>query len=202
MPPTTEPASTEPANTGHASRTSARRPRRLAAVTLTAGAVAVLGGCANPLHHAVSSGNPASSSAPSATASASSAAKAAQAAAADRREQACASQAPWNTQARTYLQAIYADTGALAADARADNAPGVRKAGHKLASDAVAAATLPLPVVDVADWKALTAADAAAGSALAAGGAVGAVPQLETGSSAVSAFTTAVAQCSTSSTSS
>ena len=78
----------------------------------------------------------------------------------------------------------------------------MRKACDRLASDAVAAATLPLPVVDAADWKALIAADAAAGSALAAGGAVGAVPQLETGSSAVSAFTSAVAQCQASRTSS
>jgi hypothetical protein len=211
MPSTTEPAKTVQANpgqanpgharTGPASRISARRQRRLAAVTLTAGAIAVLGGCASPLHHAVSSGNPASSSAPSATASASSAAKAARAAVAGRREQACASQAAWSTRARTYLQVIYADTGALAADARAGNAPGVRTAGRRLASDAVAAATLPLPVVDAADWKALLAADAAAGSALAAGGTVGAVPRLEAGSSAVSAFTTAVARCGTASTS-
>jgi hypothetical protein len=178
MPPTTE----------HASKASAR-PRRLAAVALTAGAIAVLGGCANPLQHAAAAS-------PSATASsAAKAAKAAQAAVADRREQACASQAAWNTRARTFLKAIYADTGALAADAQADNAPGVRKAGHKLASDAVAAATLPLPVVDPADWKTLVSASVTAGSALAGGEAITAVPQLETGSSAISAFTTSVAKC-------
>jgi hypothetical protein len=181
-----------PSTTQHGKKHSART-RRLAAVTLAAGAIAVLGGCTNPLQHSAAAQ-------PSVTASsAQKAAKAAQAAVADRREQACASQAAWNTRARSYLRAIYADTGALAADAQADNAPGVRKAGHKLASDAVAAATLPLPVVDPADWKALIAGDAAAGSALAAGGAISAVPQLETGSSAITAFATAVANCSVSS---
>ena len=193
------PSTTEHASTKQTSRKSAR-PRCLAAVTLTAGAIAVLGGCTNPLQHSSASGN--SAPGPGATATASSAekaAEAAQAAVADRRAQACTSQAAWNTRARTYLKAIYADTGALAADAQADNAPGVRKAGRKLASDAVAAATLPLPVVDPADWKTLVSAYVAAGSALRGGGAIAAVPQLETGSSALTAFTTAVAQCASSS---
>lgn len=189
MPPTTE----------YAIKASARRPRRLAAVTLTAGAVAVLGGCANPLHHATASGSN-SAARPSAAASASaSAAKAAQAAVADRRQLTCASQATWNTRARTFLQALYADNGALAADAQAGNMPGVRKASRGLAADAVAAATLPLPTVDAADWKTLVSAYAAAGSALAGGSAITAVPQLETGSSAISAFTTAVAKCASAS---
>ena len=93
------------------------------------------------------------------------------------------------------MKALYADTGALAADASAGNAPGVKKAGHKLATDALAAATLPLPPVDPASWKAMTAAYASAGSAIAAGNASGAIPQLEAGNSAIAAFAKAVAKC-------
>jgi hypothetical protein len=44
--------------------------------------------------------------------------------------------------------------------------------------------------------KALTAAYAAAGTALANGDATGAVPRLQEGNSAISAFSTATAQCS------
>jgi hypothetical protein len=62
--------------------------------------------------------------------------------------------------------------------------------------DAVAAATLPLPPVDPASWKALTADYAAAGTAIAAGNASGAVPQLEAGNGAISAFSAAAGKCS------
>jgi hypothetical protein len=68
-------------------------------------------------------------------------------------------------------------------------------AGRKLTSDAIAAATLPVPPVG-ASWKALTAAYAAAGTALANGDATGAVPKLQEGNSAISAFSTASARCS------
>ena len=93
------------------------------------------------------------------------------------------------------VKALYADTGAVAADARANNQPGVEKAGGKLASDAIAAATFTLPPVDPSAWKTLTTAYAAAGTALAAGSTTSAVPLLETGASALSSFTSAVAKC-------
>jgi hypothetical protein len=158
--------------------------KRLAVITLTAVAAAAgLAGCANPLHHAASAAPKAS------------AAKAAAVTAEDAVQLACAGQAVWNAQAKTSLQALYADTGALAADARAGNLPGVRKSGRQLAADAVAAATLSLPPVDPAAWKTLTAAYVTAGTTLAGGGAITAVPQLETGGSAISAFTAAVAKC-------
>jgi hypothetical protein len=161
--------------------------KRLAVITLTAAAAAAgLAGCANPLHHAAST---------STASAAASATKQAAVTAADAAQLSCSGQAAWNAQAKASLRALYADTGALAADARAGNLPGVRKAGRQLASDAVAAATLPLPPVDPAAWKTLTAAYAAAGTALAGGGAITAVPQLETGGSAISAFTAAVAKC-------
>ena len=89
-----------------------------------------------------------------------------------------------------------ADTGALAADASAGNAPAVTQAGRKLALDALAAATLPLPAVDPASWQALTADYAAAGTAIAAGNASGAVPRLEAGNGAISAFSAAAGKCS------
>jgi hypothetical protein len=104
-------------------------------------------------------------------------------------------QSAWNAQAASSVKALYADTGALSADARADNRTGVAKAGRKLASDAVAAATLPLSPAGAGSWKTLIAAYAAAGTALASGGTVSAVPQLEAGSSALAAFSTAVAKC-------
>ena len=83
----------------------------------------------------------------------------------------------------------------MAADASADNLPGVTKAGRKLASDATAAATLPLPPVAPGSWKALIAGYAAAGTALAEGNAGDAVPQLEAGNSAISAFSGATGKC-------
>ncbi len=94
------------------------------------------------------------------------------------------------------VKALYADTGALTADARADNAKAVAAAGRKLTSDAIAAAILPVPPVAGAWWRTLTAAYAAAGTALANGDATGAVPKLQEGNSAISAFSTASAQCS------
>ena len=94
------------------------------------------------------------------------------------------------------MKALYADTGALAADASAGNAPAVTQAGRKLALDAVAAATLPLPPVDPASWKALTADYATAGTAIADGNASGAVPHLEAGNGAISAFSAAAGKCS------
>ena len=65
-----------------------------------------------------------------------------------------------------------------------------------MTSDAIAAATLPVPPVAGASGKALTAAYAAAGTALAHGDATGAVPKLQEGNSAISAFSTASARCS------
>ena len=153
--------------------------RGIPLLLLAAGAVAALGGCAGPFHHAA---NP-------------EVARTAQAAAASRTQLTCSEQAAWNLRGKASVTALYADTGALSADATADNLPGVTKAGRKLASDAIAAATLPLPTVDPTSWKALIAAYAAAGTSLAAGNASGAVPQLQTGNSAISAFTTAIGKC-------
>ena len=67
------------------------------------------------------------------------------------------------------MKALYADTGALAADERAENTPGVTKAGHKLASDAIAA--------------------------VAGGDASSAVPQLEAGNAAITGFSAATGKC-------
>jgi hypothetical protein len=114
----------------------------------------------------------------------------------DRSRLVCSEQVAWNLRGEASVKALYADTGALAADASADNLPGVTKAGRKLASDATAAATLPLPPVDPGSWKALTADYAVAGTALAEDNAGGAVPQLEAGNSAISAFTSAAGKCS------
>lgn len=110
--------------------------------------------------------------------------------------QLCTEQASWAQRGEASVKALYADTGALAADASASNSAGVTKAGRKLSSDAIAAATLPLPPLAQSSWKALTADYATAGSAIAAGNSSGAVPQLEAGNSAISAFTTAVGKCS------
>jgi hypothetical protein len=71
----------------------------------------------------------------------------------------------------------------------------VTNAGKKLTSDAIAAATLPLPPVDPGSWKTLTADFAAAGTDIAGGDASGAVPQLEAGNSAISAFSSAAGKC-------
>jgi hypothetical protein len=114
----------------------------------------------------------------------------------DRQHVICAEQAAWNLRGQASVKALYADTGALAADASAENLPGVTKAGRKLASDAIAAAALPLPPVDPGSWKALTSDYAAAGTAIASGDAGGAVPQLEAGNSSISAFSAATGKCS------
>jgi hypothetical protein len=163
--------------------------RRRVTVTLAVAAVAARAGGAHPLHHAAAAS-------PAQTAAAQRAAT--QQAAVTAREKvtlACTGQAAWDAQAGLSVKALYADTGALSADARANNQAGVEKAGRKLASDAVAAAMLPLPPVDASAWKTLIAAYAAAGTALSGGGTTSAVPQLEVGSGALAAFSTAVAKC-------
>jgi hypothetical protein len=119
----------------------------------------------------------------------------ASAAAASSMRQNCSDQATWNARGQSYVNALYAATGALAADARANNAAGVTKAGRKLASDALAAATLPLPPMGTQSWKTLTADYASAGNAIAGGAASGAVPQLEEGNTAISAFSAAIGKC-------
>ena len=110
----------------------------------------------------------------------------------------CLELVSWNQRGSSAVKALYADTGALTADARANNAKAVAAAGRKLTSDAIAAATLPVPPVAGASWKTLTAAYAAAGTALANGDATGAVPKLQEGNSAISAFSTATAKCTSS----
>jgi hypothetical protein len=117
------------------------------------------------------------------------------AAAADSARIACSEQVAWAQRGAASVTALYADTGALSADASANNLPGVAKAGRKLASDAIAAAALPLPPVDPGSWKTLTADYAVAGTAIAGGDASGAVPQLEEGNSAISAFSGATGKC-------
>ena len=143
--------------------------------------VAALTGCASASHHA------ASPAATRATATASTAADAARIA--------CSEQVAWAQRGAASVTALYADTGALSADASANNLAGVEKAGRKLASDAIAAAALPLPPVDPGSWKTLTADYAVAGTAIAGGDASGAVPQLEAGNSAISAFSDATGKC-------
>ena len=141
--------------------------------------VAALTGCASALHHAAS---------PAAT-------RATATAAADSARVACSEQVAWAQHGAASVTALYADTGALSADASANNLPGVAKAGRKLASDAIAAAALPLPPVDPGSWRTLTADYAVAGTAIAGGDASGAVPQLEAGNSAISAFSDATGKC-------
>jgi hypothetical protein len=155
--------------------------KRLIVVALAGPALtaAALTGCASVLHHAAS---PAATRA-TATATANSA------------RIACSEQVAWNKRGGASVKALYGDTGALSADASANNLPGVAKAGRKLASDAIAAAALPLPPVDPGSWKALTADYAVAGTAIAGGDASGAVPQLEAGNSAISAFSGATGKC-------
>ena len=160
----------------------------LAGSVLAAGALA---GCAGAFHHAMSSA--ATQSAATQSAATPSAAAAAQ----DQMRQACSEQATWDRRGQASVKALYADTGALSADASAGNEPAVIRAGRKLASDAIAAAALPLPPVDPASWRALTADYAAAGTAIAGGDASGAVPQLESGNGAISAFSTAAGKCAT-----
>jgi hypothetical protein len=156
--------------------------KHLAAVTLAGAAltVAALAGCASSLHQASSTAT----------------AKKASAAAQDQVRLTCSEQAAWNQRGQTSVKALYADTGALSADASANNLPGIKKAGRKLTSDAIAAATLPLPPIAPGSWKALTADYAAAGTALAGGNAGGAVPQLEAGNSAISTFSSEAGKCS------
>jgi hypothetical protein len=148
----------------------------LAGPVLTA---AALTGCASASHHAAS---------PAAT-------RATATAAADAARIACSEQVAWSQRGAASVLALYADTGALSADASANNLPGVAKAGRKLASDAIAAAALPLPPVDPGSWKTFTADYAVAGTAIAGGDASGAVPQLEEGNSAISAFSAATGKC-------
>lgn len=144
--------------------------------------VAALAGCASTAQHATTAAAPASASA-SASAAAPSKAD-------------CAQLATWNKRGQTAVKALYADTGAVTADAQANNSKAVAAAGRKLTSDAIAAATLPVPPVGAGPWKKLTAAYAAAGTALARGDATGAVPQLQDGNTAIGAFSSASAQCS------
>jgi hypothetical protein len=151
-------------------------------VVILAGAVltaAALTGCASALARTPS---------PAAT-------RAAATAAAASARIACSEQVAWGKRGGASVQALYADTGALSADASANNLPGVAKAGRKLASDAIAAAALPLPPVDPGSWRTLTADYAVAGNAIAGGDASGAVPQLEEGNSAISAFSGAIGKC-------
>ena len=108
----------------------------------------------------------------------------------------CAQLATWNKRGQTAVKALYADTGAVTADAQANNSQAVAAAGRKLTSDAIAAATLPVPPVAAGPWKQLTVAYAAAGTALARGDATGAVPQLQQGNTAIGAFSSATARCS------
>jgi len=176
--------------------------KRLIVVTLAGPvlAVAALTGCANVLHHAASpAATRATASATRPTASATrptaSAAQAAASAAADSARIACSEQTTWNERGAASVAALYADTGALSADGSADNLPGVAKAGRVLASDAIAAAALPLPPIDPGSWKTLTVDYAAAGTAIAGGDLSGAVPQLEAGNSAISAFSGATGKC-------
>jgi hypothetical protein len=145
--------------------------------------VAALAGCTSLTDHTTAAADSASASAP-ASASAATPGKAS-----------CAEFVSWNLRGQSAVKALYADTGALTADAHANNAKAVASAGRKLTSDAIAAATLPVPPVGAASWKTLTAAYAAAGTALASGDATGAVPQLQQGNTAISGFSTATAKC-------
>ena len=144
--------------------------------------VAALTGCASALAHTAS---------PAATRAVTTAA----ATAADSARVACSEQVAWAQRGAASVRALYADTGALSADASANNVPGIAKAGRKLASDAIAAAALPLPPVAPGSWRTLTADYAVAGTAIAGGDASGAVPQLEEGNSAISAFSGATGKC-------
>jgi hypothetical protein len=154
--------------------------KRPVVVTLAGAAftLAALAGC-SPFRHAAS---PAAS-------------RSAAASAQDQLQATCSRQAAWNLRGGSSVRALYADTGALSADASANNAAGVTAAGRKLTSDAIAAATLPQPPADPGSWKALTADYAAAGTAISKGDASGAIPELEAGNSAISAFSAAAGKC-------
>ena len=166
--------------------------KRLIVVTLAGPvlAVAALTGCANVLHHA-----PSPAAAPATAAASKDSTAAAAAAAADSARIVCSEQLTWDKRGAASVTALYADTGALSADGSANNLPGVAKAGRILASDAIAAAALPLPPVDPGSWKILTVDYAAAGTAIAGGDLSGAVPQLEAGNSAIVAFSGATGKC-------
>lgn len=157
--------------------------KRPFAVTLAGAALTAVtvSGCASSFHHAAST---------AATESASAAPQAPT-------HQLCSEQAAWNQRGAAFVKALYADTGALAADASANNQPAVTSAGRKLTSDAIAAATLPLPPIDTGSWKSLTADYAAAGTAIAGGNASGAIPKLQAGNSAIAAFSSAIGKCAT-----
>jgi hypothetical protein len=146
---------------------------------------AALAGCTSVTEHATNAAASASAS-PSGSGTA---------AVATPGKAACAELATWNQRGQSAVKALYADTGALTADAHANNANAVAKAGRKLTSDAIAAATLPVPPVAADSWKTLTAAYAGAGTALAQGNATGAVPQLQQGNTAISEFSTETAKC-------
>jgi hypothetical protein len=153
-------------------------------------ALAALTGCASVLAR-----TPSPAAATPATATPATATPATATAPAASARIACSEQVAWAQHGAASVKALYADTGALSADASANNLPGVAKAGRKLASDAIAAAALPLPPVDPGAWKTLTADYAVAGTAIAGGDASGAVPQLEEGNSAISAFSAATGKC-------
>ncbi|MBV9794769.1 MAG: hypothetical protein JO016_12605 [Actinobacteria bacterium] len=143
---------------------------------------AALAGCTSVTDHAANAAASASAAATARTAAAPSKAS-------------CTELTAWNQRGQSAVKALYADTGALTADAHANNPVAVATAGRKLTSDAIAAATLPVPPVAAGSWKTLTAAYAAAGTALAKGDATGAVPQLQQGNTAISAFSSATARC-------
>lgn len=161
-------------------RPSVASPVLARTVLASTALVATLAGCASMTQHAATSAASASAGSSAATPS----------------QAPCLELVSWDQRGASAVKALYADTGALTADARADNAKAVAAAGRKLTSDAIAAATLPVPPVAGASWKALTAAYAAAGTALANGDATGAVPKLQEGNSAISTFSTASARCS------
>jgi hypothetical protein len=168
-------------------RPSLARPSLASTVLASAVLAAALAGCSSLGQHTTASKVVASASA-SGSASAATPARAV-----------CAELATWNQRGTSAVKALYADTGALTADAHANNSKAVVAAGRKLTSDAIAAATLPVPPVAAASWKTLTAAYAGAGTALAKGDATGAVPQLQEGNSAISAFSTSAAKCASTS---
>ncbi len=155
---------------------------RLAGTVLASTALAgALAGCASMTQHATTS---AASASPSGSVSVAPPTRAL-----------CTQLDAWNLRGESAVKALYADTGALTADAHANNQRAVASAGRKLTSDAIAAATLPVPPIGAASWKTLTAAYAGAGTALANGDATGAVPQLQQGNTAISAFSTVTAKC-------
>jgi hypothetical protein len=158
-------------------------PRKCSPAAIAASALlaVTLAGCASTTGPATTSAGAGRASSPAAAAAPSKAD--------------CTQLTSWNQRGQSAVKALYADTGALTADARANNTRAVAAAGRKLTSDAIAAATLPVPPVAAASWKTLTASYAAAGTALAKGDATGAVPQLQTGNTAISAFSTATARC-------